>query len=484
MKGRVHEQRGSVTGGRRSARRTRLSILVWVLALAVLTVPLWAQAAGSIVLVTLDDDSPKAQNETTIAAFANHDNILVATARDLRLPTGFSWPGYYRSTDGGEHWTNALVPGFPGDTSPEGEASPAHLVGWMIGSDPVITSDSEGRVYLAWLAFNPETTGFAGWVVLSVYSNFGATYEFTSTVFTGHRTASPLEGGPGSSRITDKEWIAVDDTGGDCDGNVYIPWAFFNGSFGTKIVFQRSTDGGHTFSPLLNLSHPPNVQNQGATIAVGPTGEVYVAWEDFHKDRILFTRSLDCGQTFEPERPIASIVPVPEPLPGNGYRLDSFPRMAVDQGTGGIYIAWADFRSGDADVLLTRSVSGGTSWSSPIRVNDVAKNHQIFPAITVFGGSLDVVFYDSRNDPEAKLLDVYDARSTDGGVTFMPNVRVTGTPFDPNIGIAGGGTVPFLGDYNGVAANGLGVHPVWADNRNIRPEAPVDQDIFTAVVPY
>ncbi len=483
MKRRLDLQRVPIRRRPRRRRRTRLSLLVAALALVVLAIPLWAQGAGSLVLVTLDDDSPKPQNETTIAAFASND-VLVATARDLRLPTGFSWPGFYRSTDGGAHWTNALVPGFPGDTSPEGLASPAHQVGWTIGSDPVITSDSEGRVYLAWLAFNPETTGFAGWVVLSVYSNFGAKYGFTSSVFTGHPTASPLEGGPGSSRITDKEWIAVDDTAGACDGNVYIPWAFFHGSFGTKIVFQRSTDGGRTFSPLTNLSHPPNVQNQGATVAVGPNGEVYVAWEDFHKDRILFTRSLDCGQTFEPEKPITSIVPVPEPLPGNGYRLDSFPRMAVDQGTGNIYVVWADFGSGDADVLLTRSVNGGTNWSSlPIRVNDVARNHQIFPAITVFNGKLDVAFYDSRNDPAAKLLDMYDARSTDGGVTFLPNVRVTDTPFDPNIGIAGGGTVPFLGDYNGVAANGSGVHPVWADNRNISAAALLDQDIFTAVAP-
>lgn len=442
-------------------------------------------AANSVrtFLVTFDDDSPKPQNETTIAAFPGEDKVLVATARDLRLPTGFSWPGYYRSTDGGRRWMNALVPGFPGDTSPEGLASPAHEVGWMVGSDPVITADSEGRVYLAWLAFNPTTTGFAGWVVLSVYSNFGADYEFTSTVFTGHPTGSPLEGGPGSSRITDKEWIAVDDTGGSCDGNVYIPWAFFNGSFGTKIVFQRSTDGGQTFSPVINLSHAPNTQNQGPAIAVGPNGEVYVAWEDFHKDQILFTRSLDCGKTFAPERSIASIVPVPEPLPGNGYRLDSFPRMAVDQTSGNVYVAWADYRTGDADVLLTRSTNGGVDFSSPIRVNDVDTNHQIFPAITVFEGRVDVVFYDSRNDPSARLLDVYYARSDDGGQSFLSNVKVTDMPFNPNVGIAGGGTVPFLGDYNGVASNRLGVHPVWADNRNVRPETLVDQDIFTAIVP-
>lgn len=465
----------------------RKMLVCFVVGLGVL-VSVWSQASSAATpvrtfLVTLDDDAPKAQNETTIAAFRGEDKILVATARDLRLPTGFSWPGYYRSVDGGRHWKNALVPGFPGDTSSEGLASPAHEVGWMIGSDPVITADRKGRVYLAWLSFNPETTGFAGWVVLSVYSSFGAKYEFTSTVFTGHPTGSPLEGGPGFSRITDKEWIAVDDTGGACDGNVYIPWAFFNGSFGTKIVFQRSTDGGHTFSPVINLSHPPNTQNQGPAVAVGPGGEVYVAWEDFHKDQILFTRSLDCGQTFEPERSIASIVPVPEPLPGSGYRLDSFPRMAADLESGNVYVAWADFRSGDADVLLIRSVDNGASFSAPIRVNDVETNHQIFPAISVFDGRVDVVFYDSRNDPDAKLLDVYYARSDDGGLSFPPNVKVTDTPFDPNVGITGGGTVPFIGDYNGVASNKLGVHPVWADNRNVRPGAPLDQDVFTAIVP-
>lgn len=345
----------------------------------------------------------------------------------------------------------------------------------------MITADREGRVYLAWLSFGPTTTEFAGWLVLTRYSDFGATYDFTSVAYAGHDTPSDKLGGPGNSRVTDKEWIAVDDTGGTCDGNLYIPWAFFEGSHGTKIVLQRSTDGGLTWTPILPLSHSPNTQNQGATVAVGPGGEVYVAWEDFHKDQILFTRSLDCGQTFDMERGIASIVPVPEPLPGSEYRLDSFPRMAVSQATGSVFITWADYRTGDADVLLARSTDRGASWSVPAVVNDVTTNHQIFPAITTFGGRVDVSFYDSRNNPGGKLLDIYYAQSNDDGLTFLPNVRVTDAAFDPNLGITGGGAA-FLGDYNGIASSAAGAHPIWADNRNVSPSAPRDQDIYTATI--
>src|SRR5438093_3426150 len=346
-------------------RRFAQLILVASLGLVLLAAaPLSAQAARARALTHVEHpnalvtNDPQAtwQNEVTIAAFPNNRDVLGATARDTGQASGFSWAGYYRSTDGGKTWTNALVPGFPGDTSPEGLSSPVHAAGWTIGSDPVITADREGHVYLAWLSFGPTTTEFAGWLVMTRYSNFGATYDFTSIAYAGHDTPSDKLGGPGNSRVTDKEWIAVDDTGGPCDGYLYMPWALFESAGGAvPIVFQRSTDGGRTWTPILHLSHSPNTQNQGTTVAVGPDGSVYVAWEDFHKDQTLFTRSLDCGATFEPERGIASVVPVPEPLPGNAYRLDSFPRIATSTTTGTVFVTWADYRTGNADVVLARS---------------------------------------------------------------------------------------------------------------------------------
>src|SRR5439155_6921836 len=144
----------------------QVALAIFLGCILLATAPGSAKAGGILthaehpnVLVTIDPEA-RSQNEVTIAAFPNNRNVLVATARDTRQANGFSWAGYYRSTDGGASWTNALVPGFPGDTSPEGLSSPVHDAGWKIGSDPVITTDREGRVYLAWLAFGPSTTEF------------------------------------------------------------------------------------------------------------------------------------------------------------------------------------------------------------------------------------------------------------------------------------------------------------------------------------
>ena len=191
--------------------RIARSFLIGTMAFVLLALtPLSVQASQGLtrvehpnVLVTIDPEA-SSQNEVTIAAFPSDRNVLVATARDTRQASGFSWAGYYRSTDGGDTWQNALVPGFPGDTSPEGLASPVHDAGWKIGSDPVITADREGRVYLAWLSFGPTTTEFAGWLVLTRYSNFGATYDFTSVVFAGHDTPSDKLGGPGTPALPTK----------------------------------------------------------------------------------------------------------------------------------------------------------------------------------------------------------------------------------------------------------------------------------------
>src|SRR5436189_5320411 len=105
-------------------RIARLFLIGTMAFVLVALMPLSAQASQALtrvehpnVLVTIDPEA-SSQNEVTIAAFSSDRNVLVATARDTRQASGFSWAGYYRSTDGGATWGHARGHGLPGGPSP------------------------------------------------------------------------------------------------------------------------------------------------------------------------------------------------------------------------------------------------------------------------------------------------------------------------------------------------------------------------------
>src|ERR687891_553609 len=90
------------------------------------------------------------------AAVAPHDaSLMVAGANDYcPVPTaGDTWAGFYYSSDGGDTWTNSLLPGYATDTSAEGQASPLHGLVTAAG-DPVQEWDRQGHVFYAGIAFN------------------------------------------------------------------------------------------------------------------------------------------------------------------------------------------------------------------------------------------------------------------------------------------------------------------------------------------
>jgi hypothetical protein len=74
-------------------------------------------------------------------------------------------------------------------------------------------------------------------------------------------------------------------------------------------------------------------------------------------------------------------------------------------------------------------------------------------------GRVHVTFLDRREDFNNFLFGAYLATSTDGGVSFGPNVRVSD-------GIYGPTDYQFLGDYTGAATGGGKLHPLWPDGRN------------------
>jgi hypothetical protein len=81
-------------------------------------------------------------------------------------------------------------------------------------------------------------------------------------------------------------------------------------------------------------------------------------------------KSTDGGQSWGTPFTVASVSPISCPLPGGSFRCNSFPTFDIDPTNGYLYVAWNDYRNGDADIYFARSTNGGTSWSAPARIND------------------------------------------------------------------------------------------------------------------
>ncbi|MFN7974887.1 MAG: putative Ig domain-containing protein [Acidobacteriota bacterium] len=181
---------------------------------------------------------------------------------------------------------------------------------------------------------------------------------------------------------------------------------------------------------------------------------------------------------------------------GHAFRHGQFPQIAVSpQSPSTVYMTWNHADPGNpawdttyvanccngastprtfnaGDIAFARSTDGGQTWTAPKRLDDdppLNAKDQWFPALTVSGnGTIHASWYDRRDDPANVLFHVYHTSSTDGGLTWTPNVRVSDVPSDP-AHLLYGGQAANLGDYGGMAANDQRVVCVWLDARTGTP---------------
>ncbi len=406
------------------------------------------------------------QNEPSVALNPLNGQNLVAGANDYRLIAsgGQAWAGAYTTFDGGRTWSNQLIHGFPGDPTT------TVLSGFASAGDPAVAFSRNGTAYYSILAFKIQgTSAVAGSVFLSRSNDGGSSFPQTAIVALG------------SSRVfNDKSYLTVDKTTGSFGGRVYVSWTRFTSTSGS-IMESFSSDGGRSFSTPVTIS--TSTVNQGSVPVVGPSGDVYVVWNDLSNRRIVEAKSTNGGVSFNPPVQIAPNIPLASPLPNSHFRVNSIPAAAADDTNGNVYAAWADYGSGNADILFSKSTDGGASWNPPIRLNDdTTSNDQFFPWLAVSSGRLSADFYDRRLDPANHLMDVFYTQSTDGGASFTPNARITDVSSNPDAVLFSGGQ-SFIGDYIGIATNATTAHPVWTDLRNVSSSTPADQDIFTDSLP-
>jgi len=415
------------------------------------------------------DDTPEntTQSETTIAVL---DDTLCAGYNNSG-PGGFS--GLSRSTDLGSTWND--------------------LGGLGAGSrgDPVIVVDNGTGTF-----FYAEIATIGGNPAIGVARSTDDCQTFGAPV-----DAAAASSGNAQTTLSDKPWVAIDNTGGANDGNVYVCWTRFvdtdnNGQADqSELRFSRSTDGGATYVNEQVLQ-PNGTSPFGCSVQVSPNGQVNVAWADragATDDDIRYRSSTDGGQNFNATisistgnvhpgndtitncSPSGSMRPT---LTGN-IRMLHQAWLASDT-TGGpfdgnLYAVWASDPAGtpdNSDVFFSRSTDGGANWSAAVQLGGGGgATDQFEPFVAVGGaGAVTVVWYDRRNDAANNLqTDVYKAFSSDGGSSFGAIQRVTsqsfGIPqlnpnFDPNIANC------YMGEYIGAVGDAHNFYYLWGDNRN------------------
>ena len=404
------------------------------------------------------DDSPdvpvttqnSTQSENSVFVDPNNPDHVLQSNNSTQNPVGSLYgANYLFSYDFGETWGGS-VSGAGGSNS----------------GDPATAIGLNGRRFV----------GF-----INSAGGQGVAYSDNGTTWTSVQAGTP----PGGSNILDKNHLWIDNSqASPYKSYIYNAWTGFGNANDAEIEFVRSTNNGLSYSSHLNISSAVNAgsHNQGVNLSSGPNGEVYACWAIYDswpsdEKAIGFAKSLNGGATFSSAtRVIGNIKGIRNTGTGKNMRVNSFPSMTVDISDGphrgNIYIVWTNVgfpgtnTGTDLSVYMIRSSNQGSSWSTPVKVNQdafgVGKKHY-FPWITCDPetGTLSVIFYDDRNVTSTQC-EVWCANSFDGGATWE-DFRVSDVSFTPSPipGLASS----YMGDYLGISARDGKVYPVWTDNR-------------------
>jgi hypothetical protein len=208
---------------------------------------------------------------------------------------------------------------------------------------------------------------------------------------------------------------------------------------GAGLRLARSTDNGETWSVPHQV--PGAVQGYSPRLATDGAGTWIIVWYAFldlpaanNDSDVLYIRSLDNGETWSQIRAVNTNAFGPN-------QTDSHPEIAVDEG-GNWIVAWTaydafDMYGSDLDLLYARSTDRGATWSDPLVLNSDAADDGFVDhddQVTLRPDSNDQ-WLASWRARRSGSLDIYLARSSDGGLTWsqVEPQGVSGSHYGPEI---------------------------------------------------
>ena len=405
----------------------------------------FAYAGSSIVQVNLDLNGNNilndAGNEPSIAVDPTAPNRIAIGWRQFEtIASNFRQAGYSYSRDGGRTWAGM------------GVINPG-----LFRSDPVLEAGPDGTFYYLSIRVSPVFESD-----LFVSGDGGATWPVEHFAFGG-----------------DKQWLAIDATGGPGDGHFYQGWNVAGNEY-FPAQFNRAADSGVSwetpveYDPISNVAFPVF----GLT-TVGPDGVVYVAGTINNGVNDVFWVVVSSNARNAAQTPTFDIIttvdmggvlelgegPNPSGLLGQ-VNIDTDHSGGLNHGN--VYVLASINPPGPdpLDIHFLVSEDGGHSFSNPIRVNDDPGNTnawQWFGQMSVApDGRIDVVWNDTRNSGLDNISELFYSSSSDGGQTWSANVALS-PPFDSHVGFPQQNK---LGDYYDLHSDLVGAHLAWAATFN------------------
>ncbi len=201
-----------------------------------------------------------------------------------------------------------------------------------------------------------------------------------------------------------------------------------------EIYYKRSTDGGVNWSADTRLSI--NTAFSGYPSVTVSGSVVHVVWYDGRdgNDELYYKRSTDGGVSWGADTRLT-----------NNTATSVYPSVTVSGSV--VHVVWQDERDGNYEIYYKRSTDGGVNWSADTRLTNNTADSYI-PSVAVSGSVVHVVWYDGRDGN----YEIYYKRSTDGGVNWSADTRLTNNTD--------------VSQIPSVAVSGTVVHVVWTDNRD------------------
>lgn len=416
-----------------------------------------------------------AEVEPHVAINPTNPNNLIGTWQQDRWSGGASQGiGVGTSFDAGATWTLGTLP-----VSRCGGGNATNGGDFDRASDPWVTFSPNGVAYQLSLGVTGATlqAGSSTAMLVSRSMDGGRSWANPITLIRD-----------GAQFFNDKNAITADSTDSRF---VYAVWDRLTTDDRGPTIFARTTNGGATWEPA-RIIYDPGVGNQtiGNVVATLPDGTVVNFFTQLitvgNRQTASFAviRSNDKGLTWSAPITISNFLGIGtrDPETGNPIRDSGLLGQISVGSQGQLYVVWQDarFSNGARDAIaFSRSLDGGLTWSTPLRVNADASVQGLIPSVNARAdGTIGVSYFDMRSntiDPTTLLTDYWLATSRDG--VNWTDRRIAAT-FDLSLAPIARGF--FLGDYMGLVSAGSNFFPFFTrtNSGNVANRT----DVFVAAI--